>query len=238
MWQAGRSKKNELQIQSIKYRGDLHEDVAVEQTIHELTISILDRQSLGGLVGHASAQNKTAVSQGTKQDVIMGPLQPWAHGHRVVAMGQSRPCLGISQTNRSWTLARPSGRSFSLMSGRGATLPPDDADEIPSPETWSSRRGDADETDSGLPSGAQRCEKPGGWEAVESMAGGERRRRGAWRWRRGRNPTCASSRSRPTYLSLVLSPVSPSMVFLTVLQSLIQYHQLNQKGVVQHIFWE
>jgi hypothetical protein len=42
---------------------------------------------------------------------------------------------------------------------------------MPNPETCSSLRGDTDEPDSGLPSGAQRCEKPGGWKAVESMVG-------------------------------------------------------------------
>jgi hypothetical protein len=107
--------------------------------------------------------------------------------------------LGISQTSLSCTLARPSGGSISLTSGRGATLPPDDSDEIPRPETWSPRRGDADETDSELPSGTQRRENPGGCEAEESMAGeGEgrrRRRRLAAAAAAETKPTCAPSRS-------------------------------------------
>jgi hypothetical protein len=84
--------------------------------------------------------------------------------------------FGNSQTSLSCNLALPSSGSISLVSGRGATLPPDDAEEMPSPETWSCRRTDADETDSGLPSGTQRCENPGGCEAVESMTGKRRRR--------------------------------------------------------------
>jgi hypothetical protein len=70
----------------------------------------------------------------------------------------------------------------------GVTLPPEDADEIPSPETWSSRRSDTDELDSGLPSGCHRCENPGGCDAEESM-----------RARPGRGG--GGTRASPTYLS-------------------------------------
>jgi hypothetical protein len=69
--------------------------------------------------------------------------------------------LGCSQTRRSCTLARSSGRAVFLGSGRGATLSPDEAEERPSPETCSLRRGDAEEADA-LPSVSQRREKPGG----------------------------------------------------------------------------
>jgi hypothetical protein len=78
--------------------------------------------------------------------------------------------LGSSQTRRSFALTHSSGDACSLTSWRGATLSPDEVEERPSPKTWSLHLSDANEPHDGLLSGAQRCERPGGWEAVESMS--------------------------------------------------------------------
>jgi hypothetical protein len=69
------------------------------------------------------------------------------------------------------------------------------------------RPDDADEPDDGLLSGAHCCEKPGGWEAVESMARrtwvlGEKEGATASTWRRGTDDgNHTYLRAHPTYLS-------------------------------------